>query len=128
MNAIISKIIGYFKNTIKAITGIGVKGLITYGVHVLYVFLAAVALHFGFHISVPVLPTALASMTGLGALKFLFNEVSKSVHLGRLEAEAEKAAENYIENIFGPIIKHIAGQPAVAGADAPKAGHDGAYL
>lgn len=121
MNAIISKI----KNALRGIVSAGLEWLVNYAVHLFFVFLAAVALHFGFHVSVPVLPTALASMTGLGVLKWVTSELAKSFHLGRLQAQAEKDAEQYVEHLLGPIVKYIGEQPA------PKAGatgHDGAHL
>lgn len=103
MNEIISKI----KSIIKSIGAIGFGGAISYAAHAALVFLAAVALHFGYHVSVPVLPTALGSMTGLGALRWIVRELSRVYHLGRLEAQAEKDVENYLQDIFGPLISHI---------------------
>jgi len=127
VNAIITQIRSFLSGLAK----VGVKGAFTYAVHLLFVFLAAVALHFGWHISVPVLPTALTTMTGFGALRWIVHELAKQYHFGRLEAQAEKDAENYLENVFGPIIKHIAdlGGEEPKNATSPKAvEHNGAYL
>lgn len=140
MNAIISRIKAIIKAAFngKVIASL-VAAVTNYALHVALVFLAAVALHFGWHISVPVLPTALGSMTGVGVLRWLVHTLAKQYHLGRIEAEAEKTVENFLAHEFGSFINEIGklgGEeprfPAKAnganGGSSPQATHLGAYL
>jgi hypothetical protein len=88
----------------------------SYAVHLALVAIAAVALHFGFHVSIPVIPGSLATWSVLGIARLAFSNLAKSWHSGRLQAELEADGSDAISQILAA----AAGNAPASKADAAK--------
>jgi hypothetical protein len=106
MSKILSKILG------SKTFGI----VFSYLIHLGGAALVAVALHFGWHLHVPVLPASLASFTSLFGLKFFLENLAKSWHTGRLQAEIESGARQEFGKFFNDVMTMLGDAPKAAPA------------
>jgi hypothetical protein len=74
--------------------------------------LVALGLHFGFHISVPVIPTTVTVFVALAFLRKVLGELAHAWHSGRLVAEAEVVARQSGTQFIKDLFASLEGQAA----------------
>lgn len=97
-----------------------------YLLHAMLAGIAALVAHFGWHVSVPVIPVSVASFTGWTTLNLFLSDIAKAWHAGRLQAELEHRAKQDIMGVVNSLLSDRAGNhgndsPAAPPAAAPKA-------